>query len=47
MIERVTVDRSFGRHLDDWKNLRQDGWSVAACVSPDRKTVVFLACKTT
>jgi hypothetical protein len=47
MIERVVVDRFFGHHLDYWKGLRRDDWDVTALTAPDKKTVVFLACKTT
>ena len=45
MIERVPSDRYFGRTLDVWKPLRHEGWDVTALLAPDKKTVVYLACR--
>ena len=44
-IERVPADSGTAKWFDQWKKLRRDGWAVTVLVSPDRKTLVGLACR--
>lgn len=45
MVERVPADSGTARWFDGWKQLRRDGWDVTVLVSPDRRTLVGLACR--
>jgi hypothetical protein len=46
MIGRYPVDRHFGRVLDEWKPLRNQGWDVEILLyQPDKSHVVCLAVK--
>jgi hypothetical protein len=46
-IERIVVDRYFGRHLDRWKGERADGWDVVVLLdeASRRREVVALGCR--
>jgi len=44
-IERVLADSGTAKWFEKWKRLRRDGWDVTVLVSPDRKTLVGLACR--
>ena len=41
-LERVTVDRHFGRHLDRWKRLRAIGWTVTVLDELESPDVVAM-----
>lgn len=45
MLERVAADSRTAAWFDQWKQLRRDGWSVTVLVSPDRRSLIGLACR--
>jgi hypothetical protein len=45
MIERVPANAQTAKWYEGWKQLRRDGWTVTVLVSPDRSSLVGLACR--
>jgi hypothetical protein len=43
-IERIP-SRDLSGRLDEWKQMRRDGWDVTVLVAPDSRTVLALACR--
>jgi len=43
-IERIPVDKSLARRLEELRMQSQQGYCVAALLAPDRRTVVLLGC---